>query len=183
MLWIPGRGWLHCPSSYLGPNNSRVFGVAWPYYRLPFGLTVLHRERAPSRESAADRLAKAEAAELTPAALEQLGILPESPVCVGHNPRARDQRSLRQIRCDHARAEIVSAACRRLWSGDVDLWTKAVEWYENRPSGGETRGEALFACLATFCSEAKAIGWRGVAAPERAAFESAAGKLARHVVQ
>jgi hypothetical protein len=92
----------------------------------------------------------------------------------------QDQRSVRQIRSDCARAEIDSDACRRLWSGDVGLWAKAVEWYENRPSSGESRGEALFTCLATFCSEAKAIGWCGVAAPERAAFERAAGKLSRH---
>jgi hypothetical protein len=94
-----------------------------------------------------------------------------------------DLRSLRQIRTDHACAEIVSAACRRLWSGDVELWAKAVEWYENRPSGGDTRGEALFSCLGTFDETAKAIGWRGVSASEREAFERAAGKLSRHVVR
>ena len=92
-----------------------------------------------------------------------------------------DLRSDRQKRTDHARAEACCLpASRHMWSVDLEAWAKAVEWYENRPSGGETDGEALFACLAMFCPEAKTVGWRGVADAERDAFERAAGKLQRH---
>jgi hypothetical protein len=94
-----------------------------------------------------------------------------------------DLRSDRQKRTDHARAEACSPASRYMWSVDLEAWAKAAEWYENRPSGGETDGEALFACLAMFCPEAKTVGWRGLPGPEREAFERAAGKLQRHVVR
>jgi hypothetical protein len=44
-IWVAGRGWLVCPSSYVSGEGSRTYGVAYPFYRRARGLTVLWRRR------------------------------------------------------------------------------------------------------------------------------------------
>jgi hypothetical protein len=89
----------------------------------------------------------------------------------------KDLRSDREIRTANAFADLERS---RVWDGSPETLAKAVEWFENRPSGGVTDGEALFACVATFCPAAKSIGWPMLWGSERGAFERAAEKLRRH---
>jgi hypothetical protein len=114
-------------------------------------------------------------------------LLPESPVCCGYNPRAAEPRhavaTTREERATWAFDDLEAGIDPRdleVWSRDREVFAKAVEWYENRPAAGETCGEQLFGCVATFCRTAKIRGWSRLQDSDRSAFELAASKLHRH---
>jgi hypothetical protein len=69
------------------------------------------------------------------------------------------------------------------WSWNPDIFAQAVEWYENRPSGGDTDGERLHSCVVIFCRTAKQHGaWAQLNQHTRQAFERAAAQLQRHAL-
>jgi hypothetical protein len=95
--------------------------------------------------------------------------------------RPAGHRSDRENRTENALAELSRHLDpSAVLVDDRGLWAKAVEWYENRPIGGTTDGETLYACAAMFLPGAKACRWANVLDHERFAFERAAAKLQRH---
>lgn len=73
----------------------------------------------------------------------------------------------------------LSGGHERFWTPKIESWTRAVEWFENRPTPGDSAGERLLWCMVRMRARDYAT-WSDLDSGSRSLYERMAAVLLEH---
>lgn len=109
----------------------------------------------------------------------ETGATVEDPIHAPQRYTARrpgvDRSKLTDRECRALDAFVATGGDEEAWDAHAGAWWYAAEWFENRPSTGDSAGERLHAAVVRFMPELPR--WRTLEFEAQARWEAAAGQL------